>query len=156
MNRAEARCTRPSRWPVVRAKRISWTLGVPNSAKESFILSGLKRIPKFEVKFMVPFLRRALFCAVVTIPFIGSLSGHRGSSGHSLFRVRRNGTDVQYVERIEAGYRIRDLAQMPDGRIALLSDDGRVHFLSRLHYAYCDELVRPGEEACAIDCNSGG
>ena len=86
---------------------------------------------------------------------IGSLSGTAGS-GHSLFRVRRNGTDVQYVERIEVGYRIRDLAQMPDGRIALLSDDGRVHFLSRLHYAYCDDLVRPGEEAYAIDCNSGG
>ena len=87
---------------------------------------------------------------------IGSLSGMGGSSGLSLFRVRRNGTDVQYVERIEVGYRIRDLAQMPDGRIALLSDDGRVHFLSRLHYAYCDELVRPGEEAYAINCNSGG
>ena len=56
---------------------------------------------------------------------IGSLKGH------SLFRVRRAGVDVQYVEPIEVGYRMRDLAQMPDRRIALLADGGRVHFLSR-------------------------
>ena len=61
---------------------------------------------------------------------IGSLSGTQGS-GHALFRVRRDGTDVQYVERIEVGNRIRDLAQMPDRRLALLLDGGLVHFLSR-------------------------
>ena len=52
-------------------------------------------------------------------------------TGRSLFRVRRAGVDVQYVEPIEVGYRMRDLAQMPDRRIALLADGGRVHFLSR-------------------------
>ena len=51
--------------------------------------------------------------------------------GNALFRVRRDGVDVQYVERIEIGSRIRDLAQMPDRRLALLVDGGRVHFLSR-------------------------
>ena len=59
---------------------------------------------------------------------IGSLSGTQGS-GYALFRVRRDGTDVQYVERIEVGGRIRDLAQMPDRRIALLLDGGTVRFL---------------------------
>ena len=59
---------------------------------------------------------------------IGSL-GHP-ELGRSLFRVRLDGTDVQYVERIEVGYRVRDLTYMPDGRIALLADEGRVHFIS--------------------------
>ena len=60
---------------------------------------------------------------------IGSLTGH------ALYRVRRDGTDVQYVERIEVGNRIRDLVQMPDRRIALLVDGGRVHFLSRFDFS---------------------
>ena len=65
---------------------------------------------------------------------IGSLKGH------SIFRVRRDGTSVQYVERIEVGYRIRDLSWMPDGRLALLSDDGAVHFLSLASESeYCDD-----------------
>ena len=80
---------------------------------------------------------------------IGSLSGTQGS-GYALFRVRRDGTDVQYVERIEVGNRIRDLAQMPDSRLALLADGGRVHFLSR--YANCaDEF-----SVYAVDCKEGG
>ena len=48
----------------------------------------------------------------------------------SIHRIRRNGTSVQYVERIPVGYRVRDLAWMPDGRLVLLSDEGAVHFLS--------------------------
>ena len=59
-------------------------------------------------------------------------------AAHSLFRIRRDGTNVQYVERIEVGYRIRDLARMPDGRIALLGDRGRAHFISRV-VEVCDE-----------------
>ena len=65
---------------------------------------------------------------------IGSLSGTQGS-GYALFRVRRDGTDVQYVERIEVGNRIRDLTQMPDSRLALLVDGGRVHFLRRFDFS---------------------
>ncbi len=49
----------------------------------------------------------------------------------SLFRVRRDGAAVRYFERIEIGFGIRDLAWMPDGRIALLDDSGRVAFLAR-------------------------
>ena len=76
---------------------------------------------------------------------IGSLSGTQGS-GHALFRVRRDGTDVQYVERIGVGCplrylgcRIRDLAQMPDRRLALLLDGGLVYLLSRSYDHCADE-----------------
>ena len=79
---------------------------------------------------------------------IGSLAGARG---HSLFRVRRDGTDVQYVERIRVGYRIRDLAQMPDGRLALLHDGGRVRFLSR-SYAHCTDENKLNRHVFAFDC----
>ena len=71
---------------------------------------------------------------------IGSLAGTQGS-GNALFRVRRDGTAVQYVERIEVGNRIRDLAQMPDSRLALLFDGGLVHFLSRSD-AGCDDEAK--------------
>ena len=72
-------------------------------------------------------------------------------NGRSLFRVRRHGAAVQYVERIDIGDRIRDLAQMPDGRIALLADDGRVYFLSR-SYAYCNDENTLNRNVYAIDC----
>ena len=75
---------------------------------------------------------------------IGSLAGH------ALFRVRRDSTEVQYIERIEVGNRIRDLAQMPDRRIALLVDGGRVHFLRR-SYAHCGDESWDGS-VYAIDC----
>ena len=81
---------------------------------------------------------------------IGSLSGTQGS-GYALFRVRRDGTDVQYVERIEVGSRIRDLAQMPDSHLALLLDEGLVHFLSRSD-ADCDDEF----SVYAVDCKEGG
>ncbi len=71
----------------------------------------------------------------------------------SLFRVRRHGTDVQYVERIEVGYRIRDLTFMPDGRMALLSDGSQVTFLSRSP-RYCDEESRNRRDVYSINCES--
>ena len=71
----------------------------------------------------------------------------------SLFRVRRVGTEVQYVEKIEIGIRIRDLATLPDGRIALLQDGGRVHFLRRSP-RYCDEEARERRDVYSIDCES--
>ena len=76
---------------------------------------------------------------------IGSLAGH------SLYRVRRDGTDVQYVERIEVGNRIRDLVQMPDSRLALLADGGRVHFLSRPD-AHCADASKWDRSVYAMDC----
>ena len=53
--------------------------------------------------------------------------------GYSIFRVRRNGRVIQYVERILVGDGgIRDLTFLPDGRLALLLDSGRVKLLRRL------------------------
>ena len=66
---------------------------------------------------------------------------------------RRHGTDVQYVEKIEVGYRIRDLTFMPDGRIALLADGGSIHFLSRSPM-YCDEKSQQRRAVYSINCES--
>ena len=69
-----------------------------------------------------------------------------------LFRVRRHGADVQYVENVRLGYRIRDIAIMPDGRIALLRDGGFVYFLSR-SLRYCDEASRERDDVYSINCD---
>ena len=71
----------------------------------------------------------------------------------SLFRVRRHGTAVQYVEQIEVGYRIRDLTLMPDGRIALLSDGGAVYFLSR-SAKHCTEDAWERRDVYSFNCDS--
>ena len=55
-------------------------------------------------------------------------------AAESLFRVRLHDRSVQYAEKIEVGFRIRDLAQLPDGHIVLLDDAGCVRFLSRSHW----------------------
>ena len=81
---------------------------------------------------------------------IGSLSGTQGS-GNALYRVRRDSVDVQCVERIDIDDLIRDLAQMPDGRIALLSDGGEIYFLSR-SYAYCNDENKLNRHIYAVDC----
>ena len=51
--------------------------------------------------------------------------------GRSIYRVRHDGRQVRYVERIPFDAPIRDIAQTADGRIALLHDDGRVIMLHR-------------------------
>ena len=56
----------------------------------------------------------------------------------SLFRVRLHEKHVMYVEQIHIGTRIRDITQMPDGRIALLSDAAEIRFLKRFP-GYCIE-----------------
>ena len=84
---------------------------------------------------------------------VASLTGTE-EAGLALFRVRRDGTDVQYVERVPVGYRIRDMAQMPDGRIALLGDFGLVHFLSRSYTACDDGSKRRARHVYTLDCGS--
>ena len=73
----------------------------------------------------------------------------------SLFRIRRHGTQIQYVEQIAVGYPIRDITLLPDGRIALLQDDNKddnwVHLLSRSD-RYCTEDVRERRDVYAINC----
>ena len=58
--------------------------------------------------------------------------------GRSLFRVRVRQERAVYVERIGIGERIRDIIQMPDGRIALLSDSAKILFLQRAPI-YCHD-----------------
>ena len=68
----------------------------------------------------------------------------------SLFRVRRDGAVVRYVERLHLGFRIRDLAWMPDGRLALLDDTGRAVFLRASRR--CDIESRRLRAVHAIGC----
>ncbi len=56
----------------------------------------------------------------------------------SLFRVRLHEGRVMNVEQIEIGTRVRDIAQMSDGRIALLSDHDGILFLQRAPI-YCHD-----------------
>lgn len=76
--------------------------------------------------------------------------------GAALFRVRLHDRGVQYVEKIEVGFRIRDLAQLSDGRIALLDDADSVRFLSRSYWHCGRESKRLGRgqpgSVYAIDC----
>ena len=84
---------------------------------------------------------------------VASLTGY--GNGLSLFRVRRDGTEIRYVERIDLGSRIRDMTQMPDGRIAMLIEDGGgfIYFLSR-DYSYCYDDNISNEDIYKIDCES--
>jgi cytochrome c2 len=72
----------------------------------------------------------------------------------SLFRIRRRGEQVIYVEPIQIGRRIRDLAQGSDGRIVLWTDEGDVVVLARarstpsggLVFGRCAACHEPGGE----------
>ncbi len=74
----------------------------------------------------------------------------------SIFRIRRLGERVQYVERIDTGSNIRDLVWMPDGRLALLYPHGsnKVMFLRRSQ-RYCDAESRNRRDVYAAHCESG-
>ena len=78
---------------------------------------------------------------------IASLWGR--SHGYSLFRVRHQARQVKYVERIEIGHQIRDLAHGPEGSIALLLDIGRVLLLSRSN-VWCGKV--PAGYVHAVHC----
>ena len=71
---------------------------------------------------------------------------------HSLYRVRRDGGRVQYVERIELGQRLRDIALRADGGLALLADAHRVLFLTRSD-AWCVESAHKIGHAWAVHCD---
>ena len=81
---------------------------------------------------------------------VGSLAGQ------SLFRVRRAGNRVVYAERIKIeGGRIRDIATMPDGRIALLRDGFSVAFasLSRQQCRENPDTAYPPEHIYMLQCS---
>ena len=82
-----------------------------------------------------------------------------------LYRLRRDGTTVRYLERIPLRDRVRDIAQMDDGRIAILKDyqpdarpaanrRPRVRFLSRFNYPYCDRDSRRKRHMYASGCDA--
>ena len=71
-------------------------------------------------------------------------------AAESIFRVRRDGAVVRYFERIELGFRMRDMAWMPDGRLALLDDAGRAVFLRAARR--CDVESRRLQPVYAIGC----
>lgn len=73
--------------------------------------------------------------------------------GKSIYRVRLYNNQVQYVERIEIGERLRDIKLMSDGRIALLGDQSKVLFLSR-STKYCTDEYRKMRSVYAVDCDS--
>ena len=79
----------------------------------------------------------------------------RSWHGNSIYRIRRDGTNVQYVERIKVGYRVRDLTRMPDGRLALLADHGHIHFLS-VSSEYCNVQSRKLQSVYAMSCGPSG
>ena len=62
--------------------------------------------------------------------------------GGSLFRVRIRQERVTNIERIGFGERIRDIAQMADGRVALLTDSSKVILLQRAPL-YCQMVNDP-------------
>ena len=72
----------------------------------------------------------------------------------SLFRIRRNGRKVQYVEPIPMRDPIRDLAYMPDGRLALLHASTTVLFL-KPSMDYCEEAVNSDSRSVyAVHCSA--
>ncbi len=87
---------------------------------------------------------------------VTSLDGNSGA-GKSIFRVRRDGAKVQYVERIRVGYSIRDITWMRDGRIVLLrAYRPELRLLSRSNRkTYCEESDSD-RWIYAVGCNSAG
>ena len=90
-----------------------------------------------------------------------------GSFREKLFRVRREGSRVVYVEAIMLGehVRIRDIATMPDGRIALLNDRFSVAFLTvsrkrcggssrHIHMLHCGDASAEASEPTLLPANA--
>ena len=75
--------------------------------------------------------------------------------GRSIFRVRRHGKQVQYVEKIEIGVPIQDITYMSDGRLALLQGygGGRILFVRRSN-EYCAEESEWQRNVYALHCES--
>jgi len=68
--------------------------------------------------------------------------------GMSLLRVRMRGDRVTFVEPIRIGRRLRDLAEGPDGRIVLWTDEGDIVVLSLLDAPTTGEALYAGCSSC--------
>jgi cytochrome c2 len=64
----------------------------------------------------------------------------------SLFRMRLEKDRVMYVEPIWIGQRVRDIAQMENGTIAVWTDDTQLLFIS-VDHERLDQNVRPNKQA---------
>lgn len=73
----------------------------------------------------------------------------------SVFRIRRHGSALQYVEQIHIGIRLRDLAWMADGRLAMLQDRENVIFVEP-STAHCDEESRRTRAIFSLACDEAG
>lgn len=77
--------------------------------------------------------------------------------GRSILRVRLHQDKVQYEERIHIGSgRIRDIAFMSDGRIALFLDKVHKVLFLRRSKKYCTEEFRQKRLVYALDCDAHG
>ena len=114
----------------------SW---VPSIASSSLIVNDPREFPLWHDDILVGSL-------------VGSSNAYGTIEGHSVFRIRRHGTDVQYVEKIEIGRRIRDMTYMSDGRLALLS--GNWVLLVRRSNSFCDEGFNWQRDIYALHCGS--
>ena len=104
----------------------SW---VPSIAPTAIVPNDAQRFPMWEDDVLVGSLQAA-----------------------AVFRIRLLGSRVQYVEEMPFGARIRDMAWMPDGRLAVLHTGGaRVSFLSRSD-EYCRADIPGGGGAYAVHC----
>ena len=75
----------------------------------------------------------------------------------SLLRVRIHEKRVVYVEQIHIGKRIRDITQMPDGRIALLAEyysNIEIHFLKPFPVSCIKNYIYSVTHEACIDTNT--
>ena len=75
----------------------------------------------------------------------------------SLFRVRVHEKRVVYFEQIHIGKRIRDITQMPDGRIALLAEHGytiEIQFLKPFPVSCIKNYIYSVTHEACIDTNT--
>jgi cytochrome c2 len=69
--------------------------------------------------------------------------------GRSLWRLRLEGDHAVYAEQIPIGERVRDMIRLADGRIAILSDDGRIVLIKA---APKSERPQPAPDVISQQC----
>ena len=74
------------------------------------------------------------------------------TKGCSIHRIRRQGTEVKYVEKIRTKTRIRDIAYMSHGRIALLTNSRPSVWILSKSFEGCDDALPEHQSIYAIHC----
>ena len=113
---------------------------VPSPGISALVVNDLRAFPLWDDDLLI--------ASLTGTSYIEGIPG-----GHSIFRVRRRGRVIQYVERIlVGGGSIRDLTFLPDGRLALLLDGGRVKLLRRIDEGHDAMLSCPASRLFAQRC----